>query len=431
MALGAIILSILSIAVDSMFGVKWIEDFPWLFANKPEGARAVLSTIAGSMITVAGVTFSITIVSVMNVAGRYGPRILTNFLRDRGNQITLGVFIATFIYCLLVLRTVRSGEQISAIRQMMMSGESGTDPFVPHLSIIVGILLALASIGVLIYFIHHVSESLHISNVIARIGRDLQRQLEKLFPEEAGQERTREEGKQKEDTDVNEEDLIPLTLSRCGYVVQVNEKSMMEIATSNEYLLKIFRRSGEFVNDHSVVLGIQSSQKIPDTIFKELRECFILGEQRTPTQDVMFLVDELVEIATIALSPGINDPFTALTCLEWLAAGLSTATAIAFPDRCRYDEKGELRMIVPSVSLDDLIYHAFDQLHLPAASSPIVARRMMELYGEIGVIATTPEMHGLLREQAEELHRACNELLPTSQLRDELASCYRRVIEKL
>ena len=169
MAVGAVVLSVVTTMADGRVGSDWIDGVSWLYANKPEGARTLLSTVAGSMIGVAGVTFSITIASVVYASGQYGPRLLSNFMRDTGNQVTLGTFIATFLYGLLVLRTIRTADE----------GSGGANPsgdltgaFVPHIAILVGLVLALASIAVLIYFIHHVPDSIHVSNVIAGIGRD-------------------------------------------------------------------------------------------------------------------------------------------------------------------------------------------------------------------------------------------------------------------
>ena len=424
-AFGAILLSILTIAADSAFGTKWIEDLPWLFANKPEGARAVLSTIAGSMVTVAGVTFSITIVSVMNVAGRYGPRILTNFMRDRGNQMTLGVFISTFIYCLLILRTVRTGDGTPATDPV----EGGVAPFVPHFSLLVGILLALSSIGVLIYFIHHVSESLHISNVIARIGGELREKVRTIAPERFGPGRGEEQGETEEMVKFAEGRYAPLSLEHCGYIVRINEEQMMEIACSGNLCLRINYRPGEFVHDHSVPLHIHCSTSMTTELMNRLRDCFVLGPQRTPTQDMVFLVDELVEIATIALSPGINDPFTALTCLEWIGAGLVAATSVEFPGKFRYDREGRLRVIAPAMTLRRLLHHTFDRLRTTVASSEQTAMKMMELLADLAEATSSSETQELLRAEGDKLLEACRDRLPTELGRNRLAEC-RRGIEK-
>lgn len=169
MTVGAIVFSFVFINLDQRFGAQWMRDWSYLYASKPEGARALLSTIAGSMIGVAGVTFSITIAAVAYASSSFGPRILTSFMRDTGNQVTLGTFIATYVYCLLILRTVRSGDETL---------------FVPHLSVLFGVAMALASLAVLIFFIHHIPRSIHVGNVVAEIGREMLRKADSLYPEE-------------------------------------------------------------------------------------------------------------------------------------------------------------------------------------------------------------------------------------------------------
>ena len=154
--------------LDAVVGDAWLGRFEWFYGSRPEGARSLLSTVAGSTITVAGVVFSITLAAVTYASGQYGPRLLSNFVRDRGNQATLGVFIGTFLYCLVVLRTIRSAEETSAD-----TGGAVREAFVPHIAMFGALALAVASIGVLIYFVHHVTDAIHINNVIARIGHKL------------------------------------------------------------------------------------------------------------------------------------------------------------------------------------------------------------------------------------------------------------------
>lgn len=156
MTAGGVALSFASVHLDERVNYKWVRTVGWIWAGGAEGARQVLSTIAGSMITVAGVAFSITIVALTLASNQFGPRLLRNFVRDAGNQIVLGTFIATFVYCLLVLRTVR--------------GEDDTE-FVPYVSVTLGVAFALTSLGVLIYFIHHVAISIQAENLIASVAR--------------------------------------------------------------------------------------------------------------------------------------------------------------------------------------------------------------------------------------------------------------------
>ena len=244
MTLAAGALSVLVVGLDRQVGPEWIQEVSFLYGNKPDGARAFLSTIAGSMIGVAGVTFSITIASVVYATGQYGPRLLTNFMDDRGNQVTLGTFIATFLYCLLILRTIRSADE-------------GTGPdvlagFVPHIAILAALALTLASIGVFIYFIHHVPESIHVSNLVAGVGRNLRDRADTLFPERIGEAETTREAERDDDATTS----VPPTFfdqarrvaaDGAGYVKGVDSNVLLELATRHDLLLRVRHRPGDFV----------------------------------------------------------------------------------------------------------------------------------------------------------------------------------------
>ena len=160
------------VAIDHAIGSAWVKNIGWVWSGGAEGARSVLSTIAGSIMTVVSIVFSLTVTTLAQTSSHFGPRVLRNFTSDRGVQLTLGTFIATFVYCLLVLRTIRSVEESS---------------FVPYLAVNIGVLLALVSLAVLIFFIHHVSQSIQAENLIAAVGHDFERSVQVLFPERIGQ----------------------------------------------------------------------------------------------------------------------------------------------------------------------------------------------------------------------------------------------------
>jgi uncharacterized membrane protein len=170
MLLASIGLAFLMLVIDDHVDSERLRETAWFHRHETSGARELLSTIAGSMITVAGVTFSITIVALTLASSQYGPRLMRSFMRDPGNQIVLGTFIATFMYCLLVLRTIRDAED---------------DRFIPYLAITVAILLAVLSLGVLIYFIHHTAASIQVANLVARVGESLEKGIDKLYPQKA------------------------------------------------------------------------------------------------------------------------------------------------------------------------------------------------------------------------------------------------------
>ncbi|RYE54499.1 MAG: DUF2254 domain-containing protein, partial [Hyphomicrobiales bacterium] len=220
MAMAAMILAGVMIALDTVEGSEWMDGLPWLYAARPDGARQVLAAIGGSMITVAGTVFSVTIAAVVYASGQYGPRLLSNFMSDRGNQVTLGTFIATFVYCLLVLRTIRSPEEVGA----------GAG-FVPNLALLVAVLLALSSIAVLIFFIHHVPSKLHINNVIEEIGDKLIAEIDSRFPRFIGSPRPDEQR-------IEEDTRIPATF-RSRPTAAEGELRKLVLAKSTGYILVI------------------------------------------------------------------------------------------------------------------------------------------------------------------------------------------------
>jgi uncharacterized membrane protein len=257
-----------------------------IYGGGAEGARALLSAVAGSMITVAGVAFSVTVVALTLASQQFGPRLLRNFMRDRGNQIVLGTFIATFIYCLLVLRAVR-----------------GTDNggFVPHFSVTVGLVLALASLGVLIYFIHHATTSIRASSIVAAVACDLEDAIDRLFPSKSGA------GLSSPGHDPSA--MIPENFdrrARCipapesGYLQVIDSDCLMSLAVEQDLILSLPYRPGHFVHAGCALLSVWPAERLTDSTLKDLADAFILGDERTLIQDVEFSINQLVEIAVRA-----------------------------------------------------------------------------------------------------------------------------------
>ena len=293
----------------------------WIYSGEPEGARAVLSTIAESMITVAGVVFSITIVVLSLASSQYGPRLIRNFMNDRGNQIVLGIFLSTFMYCLVTLR------QIQKMKESIL---------VPHISVTVGVLMAMAGLGVLIYFIHHISASIQANNLLAAVGRDLENSISRLFPEKLG--RTADMNMENQQIVNNvpadfEENAVAVHSDRSGYLQMISLEGLMNTAKSNDLLVHLHYRPGRFIIEGAVVVKVWPEKNVSEGLSGEINESLILGTERTQTQDVEYAFDLLSETALRALSPSINDPYTALSCIDWIGSGLSKLCERQMPSR--------------------------------------------------------------------------------------------------
>lgn len=368
MLVSAIALGALMVWLDAGQAATLFDDVSWYQKSKPQGAREVLSTIAGSMITVAGVVFSITIVAISFAANQYGPRILTNFMSDRGNQVTLGTFVATFTYSVVVLRTIHAGD---------------TD-FVPQLAVLVAMILALCSIAVLIYFIHHVPESIHINTVTARIGRQLVRAAGTEFPSNLASPANLppEEVHRLENfaRTLFEQGASTRTIGADsdGYLQALDKDHLISVAREHNVVIRLERTPGHFLFCGQVVAVMAPAANVSSKLCDDIRRSWTIGSKRTPDQDPFFLVDELVEIATRALSTGVNDPHTAITCIDWLTASAAALAHCPTPACFRQDEHGELRVIAPTADFALHLQRSFGQLRDYAAKDALASLHFLQ-----------------------------------------------------
>ncbi|MEJ5979527.1 DUF2254 domain-containing protein [Novosphingobium sp. PS1R-30] len=387
MACAAVLLAGCMIWLDSHEGSAWMDRFAWFYASRPSGARQVLAAIGGSMITVAGTVFSVTIAAVVYASGQYGPRLLSNFMRDRGNQVTLGTFIATFLYCLIVLRTIRSPE------------EAGGVGFVPNVALLVAVLLAICSIAVLIFFIHHVPSKLHINSVIEDVGQLLLNEVEHRFPRFVGKPKGTETGegvptspalcRDTSDGDASNGKLV--TARSTGYIQVMRDEDLLALAAEHDLVLRLRYQPGDFVHRGRALLEAWPPEGCDGDICRKLSDAFAIGSQRTALQDLRFLIDELVEIAARALSPGVNDPFTAVTCLDWLGAAMTELSGRDVPSHLREDESGALRVVARPQTFSHFMDRGFGALAQYCAGDMVAALNFLNALGEIAIACEDPE----------------------------------------
>ncbi|KTD36518.1 hypothetical protein Lnau_1502 [Legionella nautarum] len=398
MSIAALLLAILTLRIDHLFVWRWLQSIGWFYGSNPDGARALLSTIANSMITVAGVTFSMTIVAVAFAAAQVGPRLTSNFMRDRANQITLGTFIATFLYCLFILLALFNANKdgISQIEGL----------FVPQISLLVALLLAISSIIVLIYFFHHIPESINMSNLIAQIGDELNCQLDCLFPTNVGKEHSK-----KASCPESYSQSTSVIANKRGYIRIIDGVSLINIAKKNDLIIKLETKYSDFITENSVLLTIYSKEKIDAPVYKQCREAFALGYNRNQESDILFLVDELVEIIARALSPGINDPFTAMTCLDWLQSSLQKLSKINLPSSYRYDADNKLRLIAQPITFNEFCELIFCRVQPYVCRDRNAAIHMMAMIISIHKASQENEHKIILATHANSLNNAAKECL--------------------
>lgn len=416
MAVAAVALSVGMVRLDEFAASRLVDRWSWVFTGGPEGAREVLGTIASSMITIAGVTFSITIVALTLASQQFGPRLLRNFLRDPGSQIVLGTFISTFLYCLLVLRTVR-----------------GTDDttFVPYLSVTLGVVLAMFSVGVLIYFIHHVSRSIQASQIITNVTADLEHAIERLFPEDLGEDEAAAESDARAETSMSGPGTASVCATVSGYVQAIDSERLLTLAVEEDLVLRVDAGPGAFVRTGSVLLTLrapgQRSRKEDD----RLRSAFIIGGERTGTQDVAFFLNQLVDLAVRALSPGVNDPGTARTCIDRLEQALCLVAGRRLPSARRYDAEGALRIVAAPVTLSTLAESALAEVGRHGGSSVSVSCRLLDAIGGIARCVRREEDRQTLMQHAETIASRARHLITETTDQDQIARCHRTALAAL
>lgn len=411
----AIALAFMMLYLDHK-GDSEITNLWWLYTGGPDGARAVLSTIAGSMVTVAGTAFSITIVALQLAASNFGPRLLRNFMQDIGNQIVLGTFIGTFIYCLLILRTIR-GEDYS--------------PFVPQMSVTVGVGLAVLSTGVLVYFIHHASTSIQVAQVMSNVADDLDRAIDRIYPEQVGQSSQDLPRHIGEIPQQFEQRAIPVKATHSGYLQAIDEEKLMGIACRADVLLHLKTRPGKYVIPGSLLVCAYPHERVSVKLTQQINKSFILGKERSEQQDVAFPIEQLVEIALRALSPAVNDPFTAIRCIDRLSTGLSRLAQRTFPSPYRYDGHQTLRVIAEPTTFEYLVDRAFHQIRQFAQSDTAVTIRLLEAIALIATYTETPKQRSVLHHHAEMILRGSQAGLSEQWDRNDVEQRYQQVLAAL
>lgn len=367
------------------------EFFTYFFFGGIESARSILSTIAGAMLGVAGTVFSLTLVVLTLASSQFGPRLLRNFMLDRLNQVVLGTYVATFIYCLLVLRTTKTID--------------GKD-FVPHFSILFAILITLADIFLLIIFIHHISVSIQADKVVSKVGHNLNANIKKIFSEKLKKDQENSTDPDPEEIKKEYQHQGTIFNKTTGYLQYVDMEQLMQLTTRHQLIIELACQVGEFFVKNAAIANFYAKEKLDEGISNKICSTFIIGKQRTPSQDAEFAIHQMVEIAARALSPGINDPYTAITCIDTLTGTLCYLCEAKFPSPYRHDSDGNLRLIQKPLTFTGMIDAAFHQIRQYGKDNPAVLIHLMESLSTIYKESFTSEQRNAVRRHADMVLRA-------------------------
>jgi uncharacterized membrane protein len=384
----------------------------WLYADDIDSVRTLLLAVAGAIIGLVGVVFSITMIPLTIAAAQFGPRLLRTFLRDTGTQITLGTFVATFIFCMLVLLRLR-GDPAQPL---------------PQVSVTVGLLLALTSFSVLIYFINHVAISIQAPVVVAEVSAELLAAIDRELPHPLNQAAAPAPKRAVDGVPPDfAETARPIVATASGYVQARDDAGLLRLATKHTLVIRLFGQPGDFVVQDTPLAFLWPGAAASGEVDTAINAAFLLGLQRTLVQDVTFGINELVEMAVRALSPAINDPFTAMTCLDWIGTALCRVCSRAFPPPDRYDDQGRLCLMMKVVTFTDLTDAAFNPIREAGRTNMAVTLRLLDTIFVVAQCARTEEQCATLLRHATVVERGSVIGLPEAADRQAVSARYQTV----
>lgn len=417
MTIAAIVMYLLTTWLDKTLLADHDFSVWWMFDGGSEGARGVLSAIASTIMTVATTAFSITLVVLQLNSGQYSPRILRSFTGDPVNQTVLGIFIATFVYSLLVLRSVRSQAE-------------DFDAFVPTISVTIALLMTLLSMGALIYFFHHSTRTIQASVIIDRTASDTIEAIEKAITSREDDTIT---VMQADEPLPDEAAMLgDVQVREPGYVQDPNLDKLVRLAGQHNVLIQVHPQVGDYVFLNAKLATIwaypdhdpeQAHEKDAasdlDSLVEEVSDRIEIGIERTLEEGVLFGVQQLADISLRAMSTGVNDPTTAIDTLNRMGDVLIRFDEIAGHDMRLHDDDGTLRVIMPIASFEEAARIAFDQMRYASANDPVVIGYMFTIMNAIG--------HNLSDSARKSLHGIGEEMLASVRAADHIPSDLARI----
>lgn len=358
----------------------------FFFVSSADSARSILSTISGAMIGVAGTVFSVTLVALTLASSQFGPRLIKNFMYVTLNQVVLGSYVSTYLYCLIVLNSIR--------------GTNG-ETFIPSISILLAIFIAVVNIILLIVFIHQIAMSIQANKVISDIHDYISSQIDTLFPIGIGEESDAENKELADAAKSQFDTTISVKSEKSGYLQYIDSNLLLDIMTSENSLLELNVKPGDYMVRNIEIGKIYHSSEADDDKFKNVRRHFIIGKSRTSQQDFEFSIHQMVEIASRALSTGVNDPFTAIACIDNLTATMCSLAQIDFPSKYRFDKENDLRVIAVTLTFEGVLDAAFNQIRQFSAGSPAVIIRLMESLITISQFTTSVSDNNAVKRHAK------------------------------
>lgn len=374
---------------------SWVPKVLFLSHADPQVAQVILAGIAASIMTVVSIVFAILLMTLTLASMQFSPRIIVSFSRDRVTQWTLGIFLGTFLYCTAALP----------------AAHYLPEPFAPVTTVIGAVLLAIICVGLLLFFIHHISQAISVNHIVARIASETEVVIDDVMPLPRGSRRPELLDK----VDLSTWDQ-PVLSDVSGYIRFIDTKRLLDLATSYRVKVRVLRRVGQFVPAGIPLLMVSKAERLSPEHIGQLRAAIDFGPSRTLQQDVEFGILQIVDIALKAISPAVNDPTTAISCVDHLSRLLIRIASREMPDPLLYDLKGVARVSIPWIDLDRLLDSAFEQIRMYAKTDVAVSMRLLRAFGDIATATPDVTLRRTLLERAKRVIAGCEHRIDREEL---------------
>lgn len=394
----------------------------YLFGGGASAARTVLDAVASSLITVTSLTFSLTVVTLQLASGQFSPRLLRTFTRDRFVHFTLAMFLATFVYALTVLRTVRSVEEEQA-------------QFVPQISVTLAFVLAVASVISLVLFLAHLAREIRVETMLHGVHLDASATISRILSA-GGKADGQPESDEDEEVSIPSAGAAMILAQRSGFLTAVDHQALRDAASDFDAVVVIELMPGGFAVEGTPVgwyRGVRGSVEVAEreAFEKKIDGALSYGKERNDTQDIAFALRQLTDVTTKALSPGINDPTTAVHSLGHASALICEMAQYDLRDQLHYDKTGRLRVICRRPGFGQLLDDAITQPRRYGAADTAVLIRLFGMLREIAWTVHSAEQRTAVAQQLERLQGTAVKQDLDDTERSRLDSCRREVLAAL
>jgi uncharacterized membrane protein len=375
---------------------EWVPKALFPSHADPQVAQVILGGIAASIMTVVSIVFAILLMTLTLASMQFSPRIIVSFVKDRGTQWTLGIFLGTFSYCMAALPAARSQPY----------------PFAPIVTVVGAMLLAMVCVAWLLFFIHHISQAISVNHIVDRIAVETEAVIDEVMP----WPHRLNDLKDAEPLRPNPSEVAVLSHDS-GYIRFVDTRRLVALAKHYHVTIRVLRRVGHFVPAGIPLMMVSKGNRLPPEGTAELLAAFDFGPTRTLQQDVEFGVLQIVDVALKAISPAVNDPTTAINCIDQLSRILIRFASREPPEELLYDPPGIVRAGIGWIRFERLLEAAFEQIRMYAKTDVAVSLRLLRALDDIAASTPDPEFRRILVEQGMRTVAGCAEKLGEEELR--------------